>query len=281
MRGRLDNLRTIESLDPEIGHLEIVRLMLCHEFPWDMRMAFNLAFNRTFAVAGAAELLVQTGELVERPRKRADDTGLLMYEIILNGFDDERGRTALRRINRMHHGHPIAPDDSVYTLSALIVLPVRWLNRYGWRRPSDHERVALHTFFTELGRRMNVGGLPASYDAVESWFDAYDAEHLVPSAAAEQLERATRALMVTRIPGPFKAFSDELISSLYDERLRAAVRVPPPSWLARSLLHVTLRGRALIERRLRGPRKVPLFADGIRVKSYPDGYDLTTVGAPD
>ena len=35
--------------------------------------------------------------MTERTRKRADDTGLLMYEMITNGLESEQGRAAVRR----------------------------------------------------------------------------------------------------------------------------------------------------------------------------------------
>src|SRR5581483_9227213 len=67
-----------------------------------------------------------------------------------------------------------------------------------------------------------------------------------------------------------RRLADPLVSSLYDPPLRAACAVPdPPRW-ARAGLHLTLRARARLLRWAR-PRRLPLFADGIVVRSHPDG----------
>jgi hypothetical protein len=150
VKGRLDNLHRIQQLDPERDHLQIYQTMVRFEFPYDMKLGLNLAFDRGFAIPHVAKLLAETGELTQRTQRRIDDTGLLMYEILLNGLEHPRGRAALRRINQAHRPHSIANDDYVYALAALIVIPTRWLDRYGWRRPCCHERAASHAYYREL-----------------------------------------------------------------------------------------------------------------------------------
>jgi hypothetical protein len=277
MRGRFDNLRRIEGLDPGRDFEEIHRLTLFHDFPWDMRLAFNLAFNRSFALPRVARLLVQTGEILRTPRKRADDTGIIMYEILLNGLESPRGRIALRRLNDAHRHFALDNGDSNYVLAALVVIPVRWLQRYGWRAPSAHEREAAAAYYREVGRRMGVRDIPSGYAAFAEFFDAYEREHLRHTPEAERIERVTRDLLRGRIPGPLRGAADALIGALYDEPLRRAYAVPRPPLWARAGLHVTLRTRAVMLRFAR-PRSEPLFANGIRAKSYPDGYDLERVG---
>ncbi|GAA2338710.1 hypothetical protein GCM10010170_020540 [Dactylosporangium salmoneum] len=264
-------------MDPRRDALHIHQLTVCEEFAWDMRMAFNLAFNRSFALPRVARLLVRTGEILRDPRKRADDTGIIMYEILLNGADSERGRVALRRLNEAHRRFELDNGDSVYVIAALVVIPMRWLARYGWRRPHEHERAAAAVFYREVGRRMGVRDLPEDYDAFAAYLDAYDAAHLRHTPEAERIERATRGLLRGRIPGPLRGAADALIAALYDPPLRAAYAVPAPPWWARAALHLTLRVRALVLR-LGRPRQEPLFAAGIRTTTYPDGYDLARVG---
>ncbi|MGI5241728.1 oxygenase MpaB family protein [Dactylosporangium sp. CA-139066] len=278
MRGRFDNLHRINALDPARDFEEIHRLTLFHEFPWDMRLAFNLAFNRSFAVPRVARLLVATGEILRTPRKRADDTGIIMYEILLNGLDSARGRLALRRLNDAHRGFDLDNGDSVYVLAALVVVPMRWLQRYGWRSPADHEREAAAAYYREVGRRMGVRDIPSGYAAFAEYLDAYEPEHLRHTPEAERIEHVTRDLLRGRIPGPLRGAADALIGALYDEPLRRAYAVPRPPLWARAGLHLTLRIRARALRFAR-PRAEPLFANGIRAKSYPDGYDLARVGA--
>ncbi|HTJ36988.1 MAG TPA: oxygenase MpaB family protein [Dactylosporangium sp.] len=277
MRGRFDNLRRIERLDPARDYEEIHRLTLFHDFPWDMRLAFNLAFNRSFALPRVARLLVETGEIVRVPRKRADDTGIIMYEILRGGLEAPRGRVALRRLNEAHRRFEVDNGDSIYVLAALVVIPMRFLRRYGWRAPSPHEREAAAVYYREVGRRMGVRDIPSGYAAFAEFFDAYEREHLVHTPEAERIERVTRDLLRGRIPGPLRGAADALIGALYDEPLRTAYAVPRPPLWARAGVHLALRARAVVLRCSR-PRREPLFAHGIKAKSYPQGYDLESVG---
>jgi hypothetical protein len=277
-KDRYANLQRIRGLDPQTEYLQIYQTMLRYEWPWDLRMGLNLAFNRSFAVPDIAALHVATGELTERTQKRLDDTGLLMYEMILNGFEDGRGREALRSVNRIHRKYDIPSDEYLYVLACLIVIPTRWLNRYGWRRPCCHERTATHHLYQQIGSRMGIDSIPDSYEAVEDWFDAYDAAHLTANENAAAIERATRMLLLTRVPKILAPLGDALVSSLYDDRLRTAVKVDRAPWLVRAGLHTALRTRAWIMRTCAPPRPEPIFADGITTKTYPDGYTIDDLG---
>ncbi|MCZ7423666.1 oxygenase MpaB family protein [Verrucosispora sp. WMMA2121] len=278
MRARYTNLARIRALDPEHDYLAIYQTMLRYEFPWDMKLGLNLAFNRSFSIPSIAALHVATGELTERTQKRIDDTGLLMYEMVLNGFDQPRGREALRRVNHIHRPYDISNDDYLYVLGCLVVIPTRWLQRYGWRRPCWHERQATYRFYRELGRRMGILHIPDSYEAFEAWFDAHDAAHLKPNDDAAAIERATRMLMLTRIPKPFSRLGNALVSAMYDVPLRRATRVAAPAWPVRAGLHLALKTRSRLQRWFGATRTTPLFADGIKAKSYPDGYEISKLG---
>lgn len=67
-----------------------------------------------------SRLLFKSGEFIRRPRKRYDDTELLLAEILENGFDSKRGRSALQRINQMHNRFAIANRDFLYVLTTFV-----------------------------------------------------------------------------------------------------------------------------------------------------------------
>ena len=141
--GRWDIAARIAALDGERDHVEIYRLSTGFEFPWDYRRALELALLRTFAVPSIADLLVATGEFARFAQRRYDDTAILMGELGAYGYDSERGRTALRRINRAHGHYRIPNDDMLYVLSTFVIDPVRWIDRHGWRRLLHNQRALL------------------------------------------------------------------------------------------------------------------------------------------
>ncbi|MFM7515211.1 MAG: hypothetical protein ACKO3F_18005, partial [Cyanobium sp.] len=70
------------------GDREAIRL--CHGlagrlFPWDLTRSLELALLKTFCVPSISGLLAQTGEFLQRPRKRYDDTGLMVAELLRHG----------------------------------------------------------------------------------------------------------------------------------------------------------------------------------------------------
>jgi hypothetical protein len=260
MPDRYANLRRIRTLDPRRDYLDIYQTMVRYEFPWDSKLGLNLAFNRSFSLPTIAAVHVRSGELLRHTRKRVDDTGLLMYEMLLHGFDHPRGRDAVRRTNQIHRHYDIAADDYRYVLGCLVVVPIRWLQRYGWRQPCCHERTAVYHYYRELGSRMGITDIPGSYPEFAAWFDEHDRRHLRYSADAAAIERATRALLRGRVP--------RLLATLF----------ATPSLAVRAGLHAALRLRATLLRRAGRPRRTPLFADGISTPTYPHGYEISQLG---
>src|SRR5436190_565011 len=109
-------LQEIEKLDAVRDHQRITFLSCRVDFPFDTTRALEFALFRTFCVPSISALLDKTGEFQNRAQKRYDDTDIIVSEMMERGYDSERGRAALKRMNAMH-GRPLertfrlAPDD--------------------------------------------------------------------------------------------------------------------------------------------------------------------------
>lgn len=278
--GRYARLHTIRRLDPVRDHHAIYRTTALYELPFDVRMGLLLAFWRTFAVPSIAEVLAGTGQTIHHTARRADDTGILMYTLIDHGLDPPIGRAATRRLNQLHRRFTISNDDYRYVLGTFIVVGARWIDRHGWRPLCCHERTAIHQFYAELGRRMNITDIPPTYHEYVEFFDAFEAEHFAPTPAARQLMAATKDLLGD-LPRVLTPAGHRLVDALLDPPLRAATNVPPPPWWARAALTCGLTARATLLRHAYAPRRAAYLADGLHAKTYPDGYDIATVGPAD
>jgi hypothetical protein len=160
-------LGEILGLDAKTDHQRIVFLSSCYDFPFDTTRALEFALFRTFCVPSISALLDRTGEFQHRAQKRYDDTDILVSELIEWGYDSERGKRALLRINQLHGRFTIANEDFLYVLSTFIYEPIRWNRRFGWRLMCEQERLALFYFWRQIGRRMKISQLPDDYDAFE------------------------------------------------------------------------------------------------------------------
>ncbi|WP_194893113.1 oxygenase MpaB family protein [Catenulispora pinisilvae] len=277
MRNRdLARLRHLRTLDPVTDHEEIYRTVVQYEFGWETLLGLNLAFYRTFGIPAIAELLYSTGEMTERTRKRADDTGLLMYELITHGLESERGRVGVRRLSQIHRRFDIRAEDYRYVLATFVVVPTRWIEQTGWRPMCCHERTATVEFYRRLGALMHVTDIPADYAGFERLLDAYEAEHFAPTAAAEALMTATRGLFAGRLPDRLKGLAGPVADTLLTPALRKAVGAPTPALPVRILVSALIRVRATAAA-WKAPRTEPYLTLGT-AQSYPNGYRMEELG---
>jgi hypothetical protein len=269
----------ILTLDPAADHQQICFLSACYDFPWDYTRALELALFRSFGIAKGTPLLERTGEFVERTRKRYDDTVLILGEVLEHGYDSQRGRAALRRMNQQHGRYGIPNDEYLYTLSTFVFEPMRWIDRYGWRPYTEHERLASFHYWMAIGRRMGIKELPDSLSAFEAFNRAFEREHFRFAPSNARIAEATRALLLGMyLPRALWPLGKPLVAALIDEPLLRAVGfATPPGWL-RSVAAGALRLKAAAQRAL-PPRRRPYLFTAAAYPSYPDGYQIEDLGA--
>lgn len=275
---RFERLEQIRGMDPVADAVEIYRLSTAYEFPWDFVRALELALYRTYAVPGIGRLLAETGELTSRTQKRYDDTVLLLDAVVEHGFASRQGRTAIRRINRMHRSYDIGNDDMRYVLCTFVVTPKRWIDAYGWRRMSRHEIVASTVYYRTLGRHLGIRDLPESYAEFEACLDAYEEARFAWDEGARRVSDATLDVMASWYPRPLAPLLRTATLALLDEPLLRAFRYEPPGPVTTAVVRRAVRARGRLVRLL-PPRRVPHHARQNReIKGYPNGYRLADLG---
>ena len=272
--GRFDNLREIQSLDPEQDTDRILWLTSRHEFPWDYTQGTAIAFLRDYGVPSIAALLHTTGEFEKAGVKRYDDTLLIAEETTAEGIDSPRAHAAVRRLNRIHGHYDIPADEFAYVLATTIVGPVRWIQQYGWRSLDPVELAAIATFTTRFGRLMGIPGLPTTYAGYLELLTSYERERFRFEPANLLVTESTLRAAAAASPRPLRPFVRPVTIALMDQPLREALGLAaPPRWLV-SLVHRGLRARARLLR-FAPPRRTPYRH---RPSTYPQGYSLGDLG---
>lgn len=275
--ARYSRLRRIQRLDPERDYQEIYRISVEYEFPWDVTRALEMALFRTYAVPSIGGLLDRTGEFTERGQKRYDDTALLLYEMTREGgMDSRHGRAAVRRMNRIHGRYPITNDDFVYVLSTFVVVPVRWISRYGWRPYSRHEVRATVNNFRHMGRLMGLKNIPASYDEFVSYLEDYEREHFAYSEPGSRVADATIGIFQGWFPGFAHTLARCGVIAMTDPPLRQALGLRRAPRALETTADRALRVRALLVRLL--PARPAFMPKKPRPRTYPHGYTLGEIG---
>jgi hypothetical protein len=195
------------------------------------------------------------------------------------GYDSDRGRRALRRMNRIHGRFAISNEDYLYVLSTFIYEPIRWNEHYGWRPMCERERLGYFHFWREVGRRMGIQEIPADYDAFEAYNREYERRHFRFSEANRRIGAATRELFVSWFPRPLAPLVRATILAMLDDPLIEAFGFPRPSPLLRRLVPASLRWRGRLARLL-PPRRRPRLRTEMGHRTYPDGYTIERLGPP-
>jgi hypothetical protein len=268
----------ILTLNPENDHQEIVYLISAYEFPYLSRKSLEFALFRTYAVPSISGLLASTGQFDGYGQRRYDDTALILAEITENGYDSERGRAALRRMNRMHGRFDISNDDYLYVLSTFIYEPIRWNQRFAWRKSTEIERQASYVFWREVGRRMNIKDIPASYEAFEQFNIAYERDHFRFTGTNYQVGEATVQIFLKWYAPPLRPMVREVIYALLDDPLREAFGFPKASSALTRMVTLGLKARAFAIRRLASPRTTPWLFTREPNRTYPMGYTIEHLG---
>ena len=271
-------LREIRSLDPVKDHQRIAYLTSLHEFPWDTTRSLEVALFRAFAVAKGTALLEGTGEFTHRTQKRYDDTVLILAEILEHGYDSERGKAALRRMNQMHARHPIPNDEFLYVLSTFVFEPIRWNARFGWRLLLENEKSASFYFWREIARRMAIRDVPETYDGLERYYDDFARANYRFAPENRRLAVATRDLLLGwYLPRVLWPLGRPFVHALMDDQLLAAVGLPRPHRAIRWVAEHAVRLRGRIAGRLPARRRPRLITEQ-RHRTYPRGYTIEQLG---
>jgi hypothetical protein len=246
----------------------------------EFQIGFFLSYYRNFSIPHLAQVLAETGEVRARPSKRSMDTGLIIYELIEDGFDGARGQAMVDLLNRVHKGVRGTNEDFLYVLTTLLIVPIRFCDVHGRRSTTSDEREAATVFYSELAERMRISHAFTSYDAAAEFLDDYEKRFSAPSPAGKELMASTMSLFRERLPRPAAPLAAPVLSVLFNDRhLSQSLGLPIPYQVIRACVHLGLRLRAAQLRRRR-PRTRSRFNPGkAGSRVYPGGYALDELGS--
>ena len=192
-------------------------------FPWDHTQALELALLKTFCVPSISGLLARTGEFERRPRKRYDDTGLMVAELLCHGPGSPAGAAVIARTNRIHGHYAIGNDDVLYVLSTFVAEPIRWLAPYGWRPLTPLEQEHLFLFWRGVGARMGITELPETLAELLALNERVEREAFAPAASNRRFADATLAMLLADWPAPLRPALRRVLLALLDRQTCAAL----------------------------------------------------------
>lgn len=248
--------------------------MVQHDLSAEAFAGFQLAFLRPFAVPHMADVLSASGSMSRDAERRAYTTGLMMYEVIYGELESPRARRVISQINRAHAGLPISDEDFAFVLDSFIVVPTRYMDTMGWRRPTTIERDATWGFYCRLAELMNITYPPTSFDHAVARFDAYETRHVKPSTATRELGAQTLAVLQERLPMPLRKLAPQMFSTqLDDPPVAEALGLPRGRTVLTSTMRIATAAHG--RRQSRKHATTPFFTPGRHAgRTYAQGYTL-------
>lgn len=255
----------------------ICRRLAGYDFPWELNRALEIAILKTFCIPRVSQLLHQTGEFEKRPQKRYDDTSLIIGNLVKWGYDSSRGKKAIAQMNRIHKRFPINNDDFLYVLSTFIYEPIRWNQHFGWRPFTPQEKQALFQFWITVGQRMEIEGIPDTYETLEQFNQRYEEEHFEYHEDNAAIGNAVVSLMKGWLPAIAAPVIPIVVRAISTDAMCRAMGWEKPSVLTKHIILGGLKQSRKVTKRL-PERRNPRFLVDKRNTTYPYGYTLEDLG---
>jgi hypothetical protein len=256
------------------------------DFPWDVNRSLELALLKTFCLPAISGLLATTGEFVERPRKRYDDTALMVAELLRHGMDSPMGKAVICRMNGIHGHYRIGNDDFLYVLSSFVAEPIRWLDRYGWRPLTSLEKQHLFLFWRAVGERMGIHSIPGTLEDLLELNRRVETSAFRYAESNHTIAEATLAMLLADWPAPLHPlFRQGLMGLLEEDMVGALGWVTAPGWIQAGVLRlIRIRSRLsgtwqAIGRNLGRSARSRLYSER-PTPSYGFCFELSHLGPP-
>lgn len=277
--SRRANIDLLHRLAGEGKWEDLYRRHALWEFGSETRMGFQLAFLRPFCDPAMAATLVAAGRIAASPEKRAYDTGLVIHEVIAGGTDAPRARRMIAHMNRQHRAADgITPEQMFYMISVFMVVPIRYVERAGWRPVLDVEKQAAHHFYDRLGELMNIVDRPGTFEEAGQLVDEYERAHLEPNGDTLILGEDLLGVLKHRLPRPLQPLAGQLLATqIGDDVVAHAVGLPRATAAAVAVSEAGIRARRAVIPHLPAERQ-PSFTPGQRAGAvYAHGYKLEDI----
>ncbi|KAE8408632.1 hypothetical protein BDV37DRAFT_278641 [Aspergillus pseudonomiae] len=264
---------------------EIQKILFELEFPFMFFQALQFALFKTYGIPTISKLLASTRQSSnpENALKRYADTGALLQEFMGNPPSSRRAYEAIARTRWIHSGYrakgKILESDMLYTLGLFAIEPIRFIEKYEWRRLSDLEKCAIGTFWKSLGDGLGIsyGALPSKdkwrdglhwLEELSNWSSNYEIQHMRPHIKNREVADQATAIILYTLPQFAHSVAVKLTSFLMDVRLRKAMLYEPPSAAYTRIFDFLLSVRQFTIRHLLLPR--PYF---LRCTNYTEHTD--------
>lgn len=119
---------------------------------------------------------------------------------------------------------------------------------------SELEKVAIYTYWKEIGSRMGMSDLPPTLEDLADWTEEYTRRTMYYSDNNRACSDATLELFVRDLPSFLQGTAKNALISMLEERVRIALGYEKPSALTYFVVNAVLKTRGFLIRHFYLPR---------------------------
>tara|TARA_B100000242_G_scaffold267326_1_gene216727 strand:- start:134 stop:646 length:513 start_codon:yes stop_codon:yes gene_type:complete len=159
-----------------------------------------------------------------------------------------------------------------------VFIPIFWLDRFAWRKPTRKEKRAIFYFFKEVGKNMGIKNIPEDYREFKAFHLKYEKENFKYSKSNSEIAKYTRDLLISFfVPKQLAFLGRPITNCLMDEPLLNAMGFKHPNPILRAFVMILLQIRMWFMS-LIGDKKKPVLGTTKKRSSYPKGYKIEDIG---
>lgn len=198
------------------------------------RVGTYLALVRMMGIAHLVTALYGHARLVSETHARLARTRRTLCDLICGGFDSPAGRAAVKRLREVHRPITAGSADYRYVLGTFFLEPMRWNRLHARRMLNPGDEALLLDFWMQVGRAMQIDGLPTTLPQWQQMHQDYEATHLRFTPEGHALARlCLRDVVKLTVPvGTRWTFRQWMLATL-DPTVRETLRLEGPAWQAR------------------------------------------------
>lgn len=274
-------LSKLTLLSAEEHYQTIIKYLANHDAPLDYLISGELAQIHTFGIPSISKLLHRTKQYQKDGLKRLDDTRAIITECMTDSVGSERGQHMVKHLNWIHSHYEISNDDYLYTLALFIIEPPRWMEAFGYRLLTEHEKQAGYYAFRSLGEAMKIKNIPPSREEFVTWYQDYRREHMVYHPDNKYVTEGLIDGMKDMFPKLLRPLVKPIMLTLLnDEQLLLATGQKPPSKFVQKIIRGVMKVRAWSQQyiNLWQHKSFESSQLGQHYKTYPNGYQNNILG---
>lgn len=141
-------------------------------------------------------------------------------------------------------------EEKIYLISLVILLPIEFIRKYGYRKLSKREKKAIISYWRDFGLKNFNVQVDTQLSGIREYIQEFEREHKGTHAHACHLVKQASDIFIDSLPSVIgnnvRGLVRSMIFSLLDDEKSQILGLIPSSWIFKTMTDVVLLGTCLV-----------------------------------